>query len=201
MGNKRDEKREDLKARLVAAAETLIAEQGLSGLKARDVTERAGCALGGLYTVFPDLDHLVMEVNVRTLARMGEALALRLPADRDPGTALKELAAVYVDFALDNLALWKALFNHRLPEGTPMPDWYRDAHEVLIREIAAPLAALRPDLAPDLLVTRAKTLFAAVHGVVHLSLQARFVGAPRDQIKPEVLALVELMVRGSRPDA
>lgn len=198
MSNKREEKREELKERLIAAAGELIAAGGLARLKARDVTERAGCALGALYNVFPDLDHLVMTVNLRTLDRMGEALRLRLPEEREPGAVLRELASVYVDFALENLALWKALFNHRLPEGVVEPGWYRQAHEVLIREIVAPLAALRPDLDSAHMVLRAKTLFAAVHGVVHLSLQARFTGAPRDQLKPEVLALVDLMVRGSQ---
>lgn len=200
MRNSQAAKREDLRTRLVEAAEAELAVKGLSGLKARDVTERAGCALGALYNAFEDLDHLILEVNTRTLRRMGEALSPRQPSDADPGAALMELASVYVDFALDNGPLWKALFNHRLPDGVEIPEWYRQEHEVLIREIVAPLARLRPDLGPDLLVLRAKTLFAAVHGVVHLALQGRFVGAPRDQLKSEVLALVGLMVRGSRPE-
>ncbi len=201
MSNNREKKREDLKERLTTAAEALIIEHGLGGLKARDVTEKAGCALGALYTAFPDIDHLIMAVNLRTLDRIGAALKLRKAEWSDPGSVLCGLASVYVDFALDNLALWRALFNHRMADGSDGPDWYRQAHEVLIREIVAPLAALRPDLPADLRVTRAKTLFAAVHGVVHLSTQARFTGAPRDQLKSEVIALVETLVRGSQPAA
>lgn len=200
MRNSQTARKEDLRTRLVAAAEAELAAKGLGGLKARDVTERAGCALGALYTAFDDLDHLILEVNTRTLRRMGEALRLRLPPDAHPGDALCELATAYVDFALQNGPLWKALFNHRLPDGAEIPDWYRREHEVLIREIVAPLARLRPDLGPDLLVQRSKTLFAAVHGVVHLALQGRFVGTPRDALQSEVLALVGLMVRGSRPE-
>jgi AcrR family transcriptional regulator len=63
MSNNREKKREDLKERLTTAAEALIIEHGLGGLKARDVTEKAGCALGALYTAFPDIDHLIMAVN------------------------------------------------------------------------------------------------------------------------------------------
>jgi AcrR family transcriptional regulator len=200
MENKQTARKEDLKARLIDAAEAQIVAHGLSELKARDVTEKAGCALGTLYTGFEDLDELVLHVNARTLARLGAALREAVPDDGAPGDHLMALASGYVDFALQNLMLWKALFNHRLPEGEEMPDWYRHDHEVLIREIVAPLAQLRPDLAPDMLMLRSKTLFAAVHGVVHLALQGRFVGAPRDQLKSEVLALVATMVRGSQPD-
>lgn len=48
MRNKREEARDDLKKRLIDAAEARIAGGGLRGLKARDVTADAGCAPGGL---------------------------------------------------------------------------------------------------------------------------------------------------------
>ncbi|MGB7269846.1 MAG: TetR/AcrR family transcriptional regulator [Albidovulum sp.] len=201
MRNKRAAKKEDLRARLIDAAEAQIVEKGLSGLKAREVTEAAGCALGALYTAFDDIDQLILQVNSRTLARMGVALQeATVGGGTGPGDRLAALALGYVDFALGNLMLWKTVFNHRLPEGVMIPDWHREEHEVLIREIVGPLAQLRPDLGPEMLVQRAKTLFAAVHGVVHLALQGRFVGIARAELKPEVLALVALMVRGSRPE-
>ncbi len=42
---KRDENREELRTRLLDVAERHIAEQGLTGLKARDVAAEAGVAL------------------------------------------------------------------------------------------------------------------------------------------------------------
>lgn len=197
MGNKAVAKKEDLRERLIAAAEGLIAAGGLAGLKARDVTTAADCALGGLYTAFDDLDALILRVNSRTLARLGEALANACEGKVDPGARLGALAGGYVDFALANLRLWLALFDHRLPEAVMMPDWHRAEHEVLIAQIVAPLAQLRPDLGEAARLLRAKTMFAAVHGVVHLAMQGRFVGAPRDRLKSEVEALVATLVRGA----
>ncbi|KAG1647409.1 hypothetical protein GQR58_030623 [Nymphon striatum] len=168
MTNKTDKKREDLRKRLIDAAESAIRDGGLRGLKARDVTTKAGCALGGLYNAVQDLDQLVM-------------LAL---------------AATYVDFALDNTALWSAVFNHRLPAGSEVPDWHKADYPVLIAEIIAPLSLLRPDLPPDALQLRAQTLFASVHGVVQLAIHGRFVGAPLSMLKSEVAALVDAMTRG-----
>ncbi len=47
MAGRREEKREDLKARLIYAARNRIADHGLANLRARDITQDAGCALGG----------------------------------------------------------------------------------------------------------------------------------------------------------
>ncbi len=194
----RDDKRADLRSRLVDAAEAQIVANGLSGLKAREVTAAAGCALGALYNAYPDLDHLILQVNSRTLARLGAVLSAAAPQGAPPEAAMQALAAAYVDFALANRNLWKALFNHRLAPGVEVPEWHRQDHAVLIEQIIAPLAKLRPDLPPEILPLRARTTFAAVHGVVQLALHGRYVGVPTENLRAEVAALVEAMARGAR---
>lgn len=197
MGNNRDEKKADLKARLIAAARAEILEHGLSGLKARAVTARAGCALGALYTAVEDLDMLVMLVNSATLQDLAAVLTEAVADAPNPQAALQALAARYTDFAMENRSLWLSLFEHRLPEGRDIPDWHKQEHAVLLTVIAPHLAALRPDLDAEALVLRARTTFAAVHGVVHLALQGRFVGVPLDSLHGEVTALVETMTAGA----
>lgn len=192
-----DTRKPDLRTRLIDAAEAEIAEKGLAGLKARDVTGRAGCALGAIYNVVADLDELVQRVNSRTLARLAAALE---PATdtAGPEATMLALADAYAVFALNNRRLWSALFEHILPEGVAMPDWHRQEHEVLIARIGAPLTTLRPDLPTDLLHLRVRTLFGAVHGVVHLALQGRLVGLPEQALRQEVAALVTALVAGAR---
>lgn len=197
MTSNREEKRADLKRRLIEAAEAEIAAHGLAGLKARAVTTRAGCALGALYTAFEDLDMLVIEVNSRTLARLGAALGTDLPQDT-PESALQALAARYADFAVANRPLWLALFEHRMSEGREVPDWHRRDHAVLVELIVPQLARLRPDMPPEALALRARTTFAAAHGVIHLALQGRFVGVPMAALKSEIAGLVETLTAGAR---
>ena len=48
MAGRRAEKREDLKARLIEAARNRIASDGMANLRARDVTQDAGCGLATL---------------------------------------------------------------------------------------------------------------------------------------------------------
>ena len=116
------------------------------------------------------------------------------------GAGLKDVVAAlargYVGFALGQQRLWLALFTHRLPEGYEVPDWHVAQHAVLIAQIIRPLSQLRPDLGSEALTLRAKTVFAAVHGVVHLALTARFVGTPVVRLGAEVDALVTAMKRG-----
>ncbi|MFN5996330.1 MAG: TetR/AcrR family transcriptional regulator [Paracoccaceae bacterium] len=191
------DRKADLRTRLIEAAEAEIAEKGLLGLKARDVTQRAGCALGAIYNAVADLDELVMRVNSRTLERLGTALAPASDAG-SPEAVTLALADTYAVFALENRRLWSALFEHRLPEGVEMPDWHRQEHEVLIARIIAPLQRLRPDLPEADVRLRVRTLFGAVHGVVHLALQGRLVGVPEPLLRQEVAALVMALVMGAK---
>ena len=162
---------------------------GLSGLKARDVTQRAGCALGAIYDAIADLDELVLRVNSRTLARLGDALA-SASSKPNPEAVMRALADAYAVFALQNRRLWPSLCDHRLPDGAEMPNWHRQDHEVLVARIGAPLSEIWPDLPADVLQHRVRTFFRAVHGVVHLALQGRLVGLPEAALRQEVAALV-----------
>ncbi len=198
MENKRETKRDALRERLTKAAEGLIKERGLSGLKARDITTRAECALGALYTAVEDLSHLVVLVNSRTLSHLGQVLRSAVPKGATPEQTMHALAQAYVQFAVNHTNLWSAIFNHRLPEGDEAPEWHQAEYAVLIQEIIAPLSVLRPDLDPEQLRQRSQTLFASVHGVVQLSIQGLYVGAPPERLAEEVDALVEAMTRGIR---
>ena len=93
MPGKREEKRDDLRERLVAAATARIARSGLAGLRARDVTSDAGCALGALYTAFEDLDGLIYAVTARTLAALEHALREAVAAESASGRQLQRLGA------------------------------------------------------------------------------------------------------------
>src|SRR5918911_2138437 len=73
------ERRRRLRDTLMAAAEGMIRRQGLSGLRARELAKAAGCAVGAIYNVFPDLDGLVLAVNAGTLDRIDAAVGERGP--------------------------------------------------------------------------------------------------------------------------
>lgn len=197
MAGKREMKREDLRARLIAAARNRIADGGLANLRARDVTQDAGCALGGLYTAFRDLDELVLHVNSETLGTLERDLVAALAGVEDPTAQLRILAQGYLKFALGNRNLWASLFDHRLPDGMDAPEWHLEKHMFLIQFIARPLGALNPQMNEEDLRIRALTLFAAVHGIISISLEARFVGLPPGRLESELDEFVGLLAAGA----
>jgi len=118
-------KRDALREKLIEAAENRMKVNGLTGLRARDVTKDAGCALGGLYTAFGDLDDLVLHINARTLDRLSAALDEAV-GDHSPEEALLAIALEYAKFAKANRPLWDALFDHKSAKDESTPDWFKD---------------------------------------------------------------------------
>jgi AcrR family transcriptional regulator len=189
------QRRLKLRERLLDVARRSIAGRGLSGLKARDLASEAGCALGAIYTAFDDLDELVLRVNLSTLERLGEALDAALRG-ADPNDALLALARAYLDFARREEPSWRALFEHRLSGGAPVPTWYADARNQLFGRLEAPLAALLPHQDPAARASLARTLFSAVHGVVVLGLEEKLEATPPERLDEQLETLVRLIAAG-----
>ncbi|BDV38708.1 TetR/AcrR family transcriptional regulator [Methylocystis bryophila] len=175
----------------MGAAQTLIADKGLAGLKAREVAQAAGCALGAIYTVFADLDELILRVNARTLTRLEAALA-----QEGDGDALEVLALAYLAFARREEPSWRALFGFRLPPGSSLPDWFVTERDRLFALLESPLSELLPDHAPEDVRRTARTLFSAVHGIVSLGLEDKLGDSAGVMLEAELEAFVGTFARG-----
>ncbi|MDJ0613468.1 MAG: WHG domain-containing protein [Rhizobiaceae bacterium] len=195
MVGKREAKREELKSNLMKAATGIIEEQGVRALNARNVTGIVGCALGSLYTAFEDLDDLIVHVNSQTLSDLGDALRQDVEGLEDPVAILKGLARGYVTFAQDNFRLWNALFEYA-DMTSDVPDWHEKEQAFLITFIQGPVRSLSPHLSEEEAMLRARTLFAAVHGIVAFSLQKRYIGLSRDELEPELIRFIDQMLAG-----
>ena len=143
-------KRARLRDDLIAAAEAAIAAGGLSALKARALAEAAGCAVGAIYNVFPDLDALIFAVNARTLGSLDQVLAATVRPGTDPETAMRRLALAYHGFSRAERRRWTAVFAHQIPDGSTPPDWYLGVVGKLFRHIEGPLTELLPGSTPEM---------------------------------------------------
>lgn len=198
MTGRRELQRQALKDRLFEAAEARIARDGLSNLRARDVTADAGCALGGLYSAYEDMDDLILRVNAATLRHLGDLLEQATQASSDPEERLVGLGLRYLEFARTNMNLWSAVFDHRMQHDRDIPDWYNEEQKVLFAHIGSSLSDLQPAMDKASLSIRVRTLFAAVHGIVAIGLREKIIGLPSDIIANEVEAIIRLMVRGAQ---
>lgn len=195
------ERRERQRTQLIDAAEKAISDKGLAGLKARELAQEIGCALGAIYNLVADMDELVLRVGSRTLARLDAALSAAEDDDApgSPDAATDRLVAValaYCAFARDNLQLWRILFEHRMAEGAVVPDWAVSEQMTLFRHILEPLSLLLPERSEPERMLMSRTLFSAVHGVVAIGLEDKLIAVPRRDLDRQIEGLVRLVCRG-----
>jgi AcrR family transcriptional regulator len=195
-----------LREALVASAERMIGERGYQALRARELAQEVGCALGAIYNVFPDLDALIVAVKEHTLDALDSEIARRVDdknlasgAARGGAVAIatqrmQMLARTYLNFASQHPKQWQALFEHRSRHAN---EAYHVKLDQIFGHIERPLAAIMP-LAP----ARARRLFAqalfsAVHGIVALGLDQKLGALPDQDLAWQVSAIVQAVANGA----
>jgi hypothetical protein len=119
--------------------------------------------------------------TTRTLAALEKELTAAAGVEPDKAAAgaeraggrLIHMAIAYLDFAAANTIRWRALFEHRQPEGKPTPDWYLWEQIRLFGYIEQPLRDLQPGMPTEQLAMLARSLFSAVHGIITLGLEKK----------------------------
>ena len=200
MAGKVAERRKVLRDDLINIAEATIARDGLSGLRARDLATKAGCALGAIYNVFGDLNDLVLAVNARTFHALGAQVAASLAdAPQDPTEQLIIMGQAYHRFAATHHNLWRALFDLERADGVEAPDWYLTEMGQLFTYIHDPLVALNPKMPSDELMLLTKALFSSVHGIVLLGLDEASAGVRAYNIDAMISLILKQVTASKSP--
>ena len=192
-------RRRKLRDSLIDAAERIIDGEGLRGMKARELALKVGCAVGAIYNVFDDLDDLVFAVNALTLEQLEKTLTVASDKSDPQSDAIKtltHLALAYTDYAAAHTRRWRALFDHRLPEGRAVPTWYKTNLARLFVYIEEPLRKLAPALPEERRALIARSLFSAVHGIVLIGLEEKLQSIPLATLREQAVLMVEAMARG-----
>jgi AcrR family transcriptional regulator len=100
----------DLRAALIDAAVSLIAERGVREFSLAEASRRVGVSAAAPYRHFADRDELLAAVAVRALQTFASLLAEEGTHD-DPCQRLAAMARAYVRFAAAQRPLFDALFS------------------------------------------------------------------------------------------
>jgi AcrR family transcriptional regulator len=202
------QKREALRNALVDSAERSIAERGYLALRVRELAQEVGCALGAIYTVFPDLDALIGAVKDRTLDDLEAQIAVRFAEIDKAGRGKKQtgakaaqqrlvaLADIYLAFASGRPKLWQALFEHR-SLAAKTPGAYQENLERILSHVERPLDVIMPEATTKARRLFARALFSAVHGVLSLGLDEKLGALPADLLAWQVRAIVQAATAGA----
>jgi AcrR family transcriptional regulator len=167
MGRRSQHPPDMLRRMIIEAAEGIVAEGGLALLSAREIAKRIEYSPGTLYNIFDNLDDVVVTIEGRVLDRLARRLAQ--VTGKTPQDKLIGLAQAYLAYTHENPKLWNLLFEHRLPEGQDLPDWYMEKLAGLLAQIEAALAPFFPAGDTAARGQAARVLWSAVHGITSLS--------------------------------
>ncbi|HKY15847.1 MAG TPA: WHG domain-containing protein [Microthrixaceae bacterium] len=139
---------------ILAAAEAIVAADGVEGLTMRRLADEVGMQAPSLYKHLRDKEEVLVALQESALQSMGEALA---GAEPDLGS----LAAAYRSWALDHPALYEVGTGLALRRNALTPGLESWAAEPLVAVVGGD-------------EHRARAVWAAAHGLVDLELHDRF---------------------------
>jgi AcrR family transcriptional regulator len=192
--------RDEMRTKMLGIAKRVVADEGLGALQARRVADEAGCAVGTIYNVFKNLDNLIVETNSATLSDLGASLvAVAEQGANATGVSavaerLQALGLAYLDFAILQNKSWRAVFDHHMAPGNPVPEWYRQKQAQLFALVERVLGDVIADETERSRAARA--LFSAVHGVVMLSISGTLGPADRAETEAQVRFIVQAVADG-----
>lgn len=172
MGRRSDHSRAELRAMIQLEGHRQLAEVGFANFSARAVAKRIGYSIGTIYNVFGSHDQLMLAINARTLDLWQTHLEIRLEDVTED--RLKTAIDAYFEFAVMHRHTWTALYDFRLPEGTEMPEYYREKVRDITGIVVTEIAAVLPDRHKDKAIELAPSLLASVHGHCFFTLNGTF---------------------------
>jgi AcrR family transcriptional regulator len=167
----------DLKAALLAKAETILEREGLHGLTLRAAARAAGVSHAAPANHFGDLTGLLSELAAVGFNRFTAALAAaQLEAGDSPGGRAAAMGAAYVRFARTCPGMFLLMFRvERLDATRPA---LCDALDAARKALRAATRGVAPETPVDPLQTAAQAaaLWSLVHGFAMLLLDGRLDG-------------------------
>src|ERR1700719_239085 len=178
----------DLRAACVSAALELLEEGGATALSLRAVARRAGVSPAAPYRHYADREALVSAVAAVGYRELAERLAAALPAPSTP-EQLASVAVAYVEFALDQPALFRMMFGEPCDRDNDERVAATAAVSLYLREI---VARCFPQADPEAL---APAIWALVHGLAFLHLDGKLDAAAPSAVAERVTAAIDGLLR------
>jgi AcrR family transcriptional regulator len=154
----------------LVAAHDIVNREALAGLSARKIASQIGYTVGTLYLNFRNLDDLIIQLNAQTLDELYQFLETSMHAHKLIESHIPALSKAYIQYATEHKNCWSAIFEHRLPEGESLPDWYM---EKVLNNFVLVENALRSyarHLNPKQIHQSSRALWCGVHGICVLAL-------------------------------
>lgn len=172
----------NLRESLLAAADSVLAQQGATGITLRDVAKAAGVSHAAPYHHFASLDDLLAAVAERGFMRLIEAMA-EPSAVADPRERLLQITEAYVNCARANPAQFRLMFGPLLARKREYPALQAAAERAFGYPLAA-ATAYDPEHGAELALVG----WSLSHGLSNLLIDGALDGLPMQLPAATVLA-------------
>lgn len=166
--------KKELKQVILETSYKVMAKQGVSAIRMRDLAKSCDCAVGTIYNVFETFEEIHFHLNLRTFKNLIERLITFLQELIAQNLSIEELLPKigweYITFAKGDTNAWKALFEHA-PASEP-PSWY-------VQEIDRYIQIVQDGLMENFQVSQEEAnrlinhFWFAIHGVCSIVLNKK----------------------------
>jgi AcrR family transcriptional regulator len=170
VGKKQEQRSEETKKNIIAAAGALFARKGYASVSMREIATEAGCSHTTIYIYFDDKEALLQELAIPPLQALAERMdALMKDAKLPPDDRLCRLGMMFVEFCLVNRSMYNLFFavkSVRVDE--PNPELAVNAlRNALFGRLSNALRECLPSVADEAQqLQNARILFFLLHGMV-----------------------------------
>ncbi|MAS24921.1 MAG: TetR family transcriptional regulator [Oceanospirillaceae bacterium] len=200
MPRRQDHTAQELTEMAIQAVAAHLQSAPASQLSLRKVARDIGYSPGTLINLFGSYDLLLLAFNARTLDAIQHQLlsAIQQSAKNSSNSVIDQLAAAagcYCDYARSHQHAWRLLFEHRLADDQPLPDWQAQRIATLFTLIEDSLRRLNPEASSTACQTAARVIWSGVHGIATLMLDNKLFMASADHNPDSAATHSEQLIR------
>ena len=189
----------ELRARALEEARDLLRTGGPEKVKARVLALRLGVSVGTIYNLFGSLDELFLTLNAEVYDALYEAVSeARREAVRggeETTGQMLALARAYLHFVAQNAEVWSGVLTYNRAARDAPPAWYRRKELALLSVITETIDALPGARGAGQRDIATRALWAAVHGIVTISVARGGLLAPEEEVAEQLELVVRSVAR------
>lgn len=186
----KDERQEQVRARIVEAARELFETKGAEGLSIRAIAARAGLPAMTLYSYFPNKMAIVRALWSLAFDPLFAKMRAIETAEPEPKARLRKAAQAYVDYWLSHPDRYRIVYTIEDRRESGQDQWFIEETDVIAAHMrfGQLIAAARGDPQGDDRI-RAEALICALTGVAHMLIGvSEYPWRPSDRYVETILA-------------
>ncbi len=199
MARRSDHTREELKELILETSWNVVSVDGFEGLSARRVANEIGYTPGTIYNLFSSMDDLYLQVSARTLTHLHGLLSGSVCNDPKKTAIqnMRAMASLYIRFTQESRKHWLMLFQHTMPEGFDVPEWFEDKIEGMFTPLERQMQGYFSSEDTARKKMAARMLWSSVHGLCFLQETGK-IGIVRQGASMEDVAhgLIDIFIKG-----